>query len=271
MLRGVLFSGFLFLLWAAQQKDPQGLASPKVSEREPIELCYLANEGFLIRSNDAAVVIDAFVSHPYSAYAGLSRKAANALEKAKPPFDKLDLALVTHVHGDHFQEPFACRALAQSKALLATTPQVLESLHKYCQPKREQEIDPALGTIVELEHEKIRVEMFRLSHGPGRFASIQNLGHVIHVGGWKLLHLGDATLSEAEFAPFDLASKEIDIAFIPYWYFTNKIGRKLINERIRARHLIAVHVPPTEVEALKERLEGQAFVFEKSLDRKQYE
>ena len=259
----------LALSLAALGGVAQEAGSVRNEEREPLEVTYLANEGVLVRVGERSLVIDAFVRVPYGSYAGLTPKAAASLEQGTGDFEGLDLALVSHVHPDHFQADFACRALERTDVPLVSSPQVVEALNERCKLTRIQELDPEVGTSASFEEEGIDVELFRLSHGAGRFASIQNLGHIVELGGWKLLHLGDATVSEAVFAPHDLAAEEIDVAFVPYWYFGNALGRKIVDERIRARHLVAVHVPPSEVHGLIDQL-GEAgrdvHVFEEPLD-----
>ena len=50
------------------------------------------------------------------------------------------------------------------------------------------------------------------------------------------------------FARHRLVSDEIDLAFIPYWYLTREEGRRLVREHIRPKRIIAVHIPPSELE-----------------------
>lgn len=39
--------------------------------------------------------------------------------------------------------------------------------------------------------------------------------------GSPILHIGDASMDPQLFAPYDLASRDLDIALIPYWFFTD--------------------------------------------------
>ena len=51
----------------------------------------------------------------------------------------------------------------------------------------------------------------------GRTRQHSNMGHIIRLGGKKLLHVGDADTSIENFEKFNLDEEQIDIAFLPDW------------------------------------------------------
>jgi L-ascorbate metabolism protein UlaG (beta-lactamase superfamily) len=227
-----------------------------------LEVLALANEGFLLRAGEDAVLIDAFVSEPYAGYAALGGEALADLVAARGPFASVDLALASHVHRDHFQ-PAPARAFlgASPRALLASSPQVLEALlADYAaagarEPsERLRDVLPEVGAELPLEVGGIRVDVLRLSHGTGRFAELQNLGHVITLGGVTALHVGDAATVPETFAAYGLRRRGIDVAFVPYWYFESADGRRIVDEHLRPARLVACHIPPGELEAVTRRL-----------------
>ena len=57
----------------------------------------IINAGFMISSGYTNVLIDAIIDMP------ISDLVDQALEAAQSPFDEIDLVMVTHVHGDHFE------------------------------------------------------------------------------------------------------------------------------------------------------------------------
>ena len=71
----------------------------------------------------------------------------------------------------------------------------------------------------------IDFEILGLRHGTGRHATIQNLGHIIKLGGKKLLHVGDADTSIENFEKFNLDEEGIDIAFLPDWFLLYSEGQ----------------------------------------------
>ena len=163
---------------------------------------------------------------------------------------------------DHFQGEPAQRFLAaRPDCLFASSPQVIDALW-------DAETEAADGVSEDmirdflpkpkkedlLEVGKIRIEILRLSHGTGRFASVQNLGHVITVGGVTALHIGDAAMVPENFAAYRLPERGIDVAFVPYWYFDDPAGQRIIAEHFRPAKLVACHIPPRELKEVTGRL-----------------
>lgn len=227
-----------------------------------LEVLALANEGFLLRAADDAVVIDAFVSMPYAGYGALSGEPLEALLAGTDPFDSVDIALASHEHGDHFQPSPARNFLAaRSECLLASSPQVLAQLddvNPHGEPvppaKAQRRVLPAPGEEERVEVGSIRIDILRLSHGSGRFAGVENLGHVITLGGVTALHVGDAAMEFANFEAYGLRERGIDVVFVPYWYFKDSTGRRIINEHFRPAKLIACHISPSELSEVTRQL-----------------
>jgi L-ascorbate metabolism protein UlaG (beta-lactamase superfamily) len=240
------------------------LLSISAQEATPLELEVraLANAGFLLSVGDDVVAVDAFVAEPYSGYGALSGEAQDALLAGSGPFASLDLALASHAHRDHFQPEPARRLLAARPAcVFASSPQVLEALladasgAAALEPaERLRDVLPEPGASASLEVGAIEVEFLRLSHGTGRFAEIQNLGHLITLGGLTALHVGDADMQPETFAAYRLRERGLDVVFVPYWYFDSENGRRIVDEHFRPARLIACHIPPGELEAVTKRL-----------------
>lgn len=225
-----------------------------------LSVTFLANEGFLLRSGETGVVIDAFVVERFAGYGALPDELASALRSASAPFDSVRLALASHVHRDHFQpEPAGEFLSAAPQAQLTSTPQVLEALReaygKAAMPgERITEVLPAPGAVSRLSHAGITVEVLNLSHG--RRSKVDNLGHVIELGGWRILHVGDAEPFEDSYAPYALAGRGVDLSLIPYWYFQGDEGRRIVASHLRAPRMIAAHIPPEEAQDVRHALAG---------------
>lgn len=226
-----------------------------------LEVRMLANEGFLLSAGELAVAIDAFVAEPYVGYGALTGDTLAALESGTKPFHELDLVLASHVHRDHFQGEPAQRFLASlPECRFVSSPQVVEALWaaetdaaEFVPREAVTEILPAPGGEELFEADGIRVEFLHLSHGTGRFQKIENMGHVITVGGVTALHVGDAAMVARNFAPYRLGERGIDVAFVPYWYFGDPSGLAIVDEHFRPARLIACHIPPAELAAVTKR------------------
>ena len=75
---------------------------------------------------------------------------------------------------------------------------------------------------------------------------MQNYGHLVTIGGVRVLHVGDVEVSRKAFAPYDLADKEIDVAFVPYWFFGSDEGVAIIRDLVNPARVIACHIPPAQ-------------------------
>lgn len=226
---------------------------------QELELTYLANEGFLLRSGQDAVLIDAFVAEPYAGYTALPPNLLEQMLAPRAPFAGVTVTLASHIHRDHFQVETAVLYLgANPGSLLASSPDVVGSLLD-AGPQLQDRVEsilPEEGESITRVWGSIRVDFLRLSHGSGEFASLQNLGHFIHIGGWKILHVGDAESGVARFGEYDLAGRDLDVALIPYWYFSSESGRRVLEGDLAARTRIAVHIPAPELDDVRKELGG---------------
>ncbi len=251
----------------------------EMPQTSKIEIQYIANEGVLITSRDKRVLIDGLHRKYADAYAFLPDAERTKIEAAKPPFDEIDLVLVSHYHGDHFHPESVGLYLKHSpNARFASSQQVVDEVAgkfgEYAAIK--DRVTPVTYTLKSRQPMKIAgidVEILGVGHGTGRHAAIQNLGHVITIGGKKVLHIGDADISDEIFDAFDLEKQSIDIALLPYWFLTSKSGQALIEKHIKPKHIIAVHVGPGEADDIERQVKQsfpKADVFKTMLEKKNF-
>ncbi len=255
----ILTSFLLVAPAAAQVQPPTGGPAgfePKPSV-EGVEVTFLANAGFLLHSGKYSVLIDAFLKEPYYIYEAVPPQVHQDMVLAKPPFDGIVLALVSHNHGDHFQPRTAEKFLKNNnQAQLVTLPDVLATLKANAKDfdsikRRVTPVQPRPTQT--LAQDEMSVEFMTLVHTGPENKDVQNLGHLIEMGGMKILHVGDAKPTLDTFAAYNLPSKKIDIAIVPYWYF-GEGARQVLTEQIRARTLIACHIPAQELEKFRESM-----------------
>ena len=241
-----------------------------------ITITQLANEGAMISDGETRILIDAMVIEPYSIYGGLPAQAIPVFEQLSGPFSEIDLVLVSHRHHDHNQPRFACSFMqASSHSKMISSSQVLGLMREKCRQflsssDRVSEMDPQYGEPHVIELEDVQITVFPLSHGTGKYARLQNYGHLIEIGGMKVLHVGDAAMKPEDFSRAGLDKLEIDVALIPFWYFQPGPGREVINAFLDAPHKIAVHIPPGEMAEVQEYMREsfpQVTILENPLDQ----
>ncbi|HEX2190657.1 MAG TPA: MBL fold metallo-hydrolase [Longimicrobiaceae bacterium] len=213
-----------------------------------VSVTFLANAGVLLSSGDDQVLIDGLYRR-YEGYAVPPDSTRVALARARPPFDAVDLVLVTHRHGDHFHPaPVAAHLRANPRATFLGPGQVADSLRGRLpagamRGPRFMVRTAAPGTRRREAAGGIAVEVLGLPHVGRRHRSVGHLGYVVEIGGRRVLHVGDAELSEAALAPLRLDTARIDVALLPYWEVTSQEGRRVIRKWIRPRQVAAIHLP----------------------------
>lgn len=271
MKRLLLFSGALLVVLVAIAYFVVGawtVTAPLAPESEAgpstnptgLEITYIANEGVLISSGDKQVLIDGLHREYERDYAFLPPVQREKIETAKPPFDQIDLVLVSHKHLDHFHpESVGLYLQNNPNALFVSSQQVVEEIEKNFKnfqaiKSRVTATTYAWKERVAMKTAGVDLEILSLRHGTGRHATIQNFGHVIKLGGKKLLHLGDADTAPENFEKFNLDEEGIDIAFIPIWYLLYSEGQTIVREHIKPKQIIAVHISPSEAAGAAKQL-----------------
>jgi L-ascorbate metabolism protein UlaG (beta-lactamase superfamily) len=124
VVRSLIRSALLASAAAAFAAGPSPSQSP--ARQDGVSITFLANEGVLLSSGTKKVLIDALFLKYETGYAIPADSTRAALESARPPFDAVDLVLVTHRHGDHFHPaPVAAHLRANPRATLLTSRQVI--------------------------------------------------------------------------------------------------------------------------------------------------
>jgi L-ascorbate metabolism protein UlaG (beta-lactamase superfamily) len=221
-----------------------------------VTITRLANAGVIISDGEARVMIDGMVVEPYAVYGGLPESAVADYSSARGDFAGIDLALVSHRHHEHNQPAFACTFLQASRSTeFYASEQVIGLVREFCRDyvttsRRVHVIDPQYGLPEVIERDGVRVTVFPLSHGT-KYARIDNYGHLVEIGGMKVLHVGDAAFDAADFERAGLDQVKLDIALIPVGYFQPGPGTEIIERFMNAPVKIAVHIPPGELEEIR--------------------
>lgn len=220
-----------------------------------LTVTYVANEGFLIASGDTKILVDALFAGGIDPYRTLDDERRARMLAGRPPFDGVDLVLVTHEHADHFDAETAISFLSsRDDAILITTPQARARLAGELDDAddplmtRIRSSLPAEGERETIDHAGITVTTLNLHHGRRRNPT-ENLGFLLTLGDVTLLHVGDTVASAEEIAANALADEDIDIALLPYWMLTSDQWTDAVTDAIVARSILAMHVPAAHAPA----------------------
>lgn len=206
-----------------------------------MEITYLANEGFLIAAGERKVLIDALFPG-IDGYPRLDGQLRIDLEAGKPPFDGIDLVLATHHHDDHFGATEAARFLAAHPAVFLSTRQAVERLRAVGGNDLPDTVFPSSGEAASVGAAGIRVETLDLHHGRYRKPPVENLGFLVEIDGFKILHIGDTEATLEDLRPLGLAELGIDVALLPVWYLTERQWQGVVAEEIQPARIVAMHL-----------------------------
>ena len=235
---------------APQTPAPATTPPPDVALASPptVEVTFLANEGVVLSAGETRVVIDGLF-RPDGTYAVMPAADRERLETNQPPFEGVDLVLVSHVHGDHFHAESIARHLRQNpQATLVSSAQVVAEIAAHvgadaATRSRLRDVTPGAGERVTLSLAGIDLQVLGLPHSGRRNASIQNLGHAISLGGRRILHIGDADTNAETFQRLALDRDGIDVALLPAWFLTEREGQAIVRDHIKPRRLVGIHLP----------------------------
>jgi L-ascorbate metabolism protein UlaG (beta-lactamase superfamily) len=255
------------LAWGARVS-----AQTAANDSSALQVTFLINEGFLVQGAGKSVVFDAFVRDEYYGYGSLPEDTYQRMIGGQEPFADVTLALTSHVHLDHFQVEPAVRFLqTHSECLLVSGEEVVLAIRaaksEPAVSNQAQILWPEPDKTQTIEHNDIRIEGFRLRHSGARNNEVQNLGLIVHLGDFSILHVGDADASDENFEPFNLPDKKIDVAILPDWMF---VKRDMVDRQIGAAHYIAAHIPFAELSKTKRELaesNPDVIVLEKPLEQ----
>jgi L-ascorbate metabolism protein UlaG (beta-lactamase superfamily) len=214
-----------------------------------VRVTFVNNAGFLITAGDKKVLIDAL-------YEGHPEGILKPVVDAQPPFDAIDLILATHEHEDHFSPELVARAMSQNpEAVFVSSQRAVDWLLAADDGLRDRAIPIQLqaGESEQLDVNGIVLEAVYISHD---VPDLLNLGFVITVGDVGFFHTGDSSpedITVSYLQSYGLPEKQLDVAFVPYFYLTREEYHAYALEGIQARYVIPMHYdyqrPPSGIEA----------------------
>jgi L-ascorbate metabolism protein UlaG (beta-lactamase superfamily) len=240
-----------------------------------LRITYLANEGVLLESSGVRVIIDGLHRPNDLGYAVLAERDREALETAVPPWEGIDLVLVSHMHRDHFHAEAVGSYLAKAPgARLVTSEEVAGLVESGFPdwPGIRDRVTPVAWSVGRKETREAggaKVTFVGLSHGGGQVATVQNFGHIIEIGRWRVFHAGDAVPSVENFALSGLAEAKIDVALLPSWHLGSDEAWAVVKQHIAPRRIGVIHVAPHEADAVEASVRTRApdaVVFRRQLD-----
>lgn len=252
------------------------------SKNDTVSVIYIANCGFLVEMDSKKILIDALFKEGFNNYVVPDSNTIELINSNKKPFNGIDLVLVTHKHGDHFDpEMLLSFMLRNPDTRLICPAQVIEMLSKYEKGynKIKSNIinaNPELYSSELIEVDGFEIYACRLMHGHVNNKEIQNIAYLVSFNGKSFFHTGDADPHQVnKYSGIKLSDKNITLGLINGG-FGNLQNASITREFINARNNVIMHLPEHIAEIWLGPLKDQAdlfsnpFVFTRPLEQKTF-
>ena len=243
-----------FLLLASAVNGHEAIkVKPQQAESLVGEVTYLGNAGLMVSHGEQQVLFDPFFHNHYNTYQLVPADIRAAIFAKTPPYDSIEMILISHAHGDHFDGKDVVEYLKLNSATVLLAPsqaiEQLKAIDDYAAVANQiHGIDLVYGDQpIEMTFAGVTVGVVRIPHAgwPGR-ADVSNLVYRVSLNHEvTVMHMGDADPDDVHFKPWTSYWQQqvTHNAFPPYWFFTSTAGKQILSERINATHHTGVHVP----------------------------
>ncbi len=234
-----------------------------------LKVTYIGNCGFLFTSGGQKILADA-LTEPSKQYpfAAPSPELLQKMERGEPPFDNINVVLISHNHSDHHSPASSVRFLLNNpKSILVTTTEVRAQMEKDSPEFKKiqsQVVVPQLEwkQNIVLEVNGIKLDFARLKHeDDGKWASIV-YAPIFEMGGKKVLYApATGGYFPDEYKTLDYAKRGIDVAFLNFDIaikrrkagvepVLNPAGMQMVRDLIAPKVTVLMHVEPANIAAV---------------------
>lgn len=209
---------------------------------------YISNAGVLLKLNDKKILIDGFCKSVDPIYKNIPADISDQIIHGIPPFNNIDLMLITHEHEDHFHVESVCAFLQHNPyTVVISTYEVISSIMNLVDSKnypRLIELKPELHQSEKIQINSISIQAISMIHDGKKYADVNNLAYLIDYGR-TILHLGDAS-PKANFESLNLLRYSIDLLIANFPYISLFSAREIVKKYINPQKIAIVHFPQQE-------------------------
>lgn len=216
---------------------------------ESNNLIYVANAGVLININGKKVLIDGLNSDDLPFYKSTPAKISEQIARGIPPFDNIDVMLITHNHSDHFDVESVVRFLKKNlDTIVISNHEVISTIRKHISDIVETRLiglQPKYQCEERIQVKGIDIVAFSLVHDGKEYAEVSNLAFLID-SSKKVLHLGDGSPVKENYEALNLQQYKVDLLIANFPYVSLPSARNIIEEYIKPKKIAVVHLPYKE-------------------------
>jgi len=230
-----------------------------------LEITYIANCGFLLKSGNKKILVDALFGDFESDWCVTPPgKIIEKMETSTEPFDQIDVILISHAHVDHFNKEIVLKHLVSNEAGILICPEQvrmeLENDKRYEKiSARVKEVTPEKNMSCQsLEIKGMKIKVWGLIHSAyyirneetkqiyNKHEKVQNLGFTIEIDDQKVFHGGDWEYDSRGENRNPLDQEQFFITFLGIGAYMRLFGpnnRKTVHFK-KPENVILMHMPP---------------------------
>jgi L-ascorbate metabolism protein UlaG (beta-lactamase superfamily) len=214
-------------------------------------LIYLANAGVLINMNGKKILIDGLNNANHALYKSTPIEISEQIIGGIPPFDNIDVMLITHNHSDHFDVEGVTRFLEKnSDTFVISTHEIISTIRNhisYIEETRLIGLQPKFKYEERIQIKGIDIVAISLVHDGSEYAEVSNLAFLID-STKKVLHLGDGAPTKENYEALNLKKYRIDLLIANFPYVSLPSARNIIKDHINPNKIAVVHLPYQELD-----------------------
>lgn len=212
-------------------------------------LIYVSNAGVLMNLGKKKILIDGLCSNGFELYKETPANISKDIILGIPPYDRIDLILITHHHQDHFDPALITEYIRNGgTAAIVSTEAAIAMLKKRLHPEQSDKLialDILPGQSLKFTEAGIDVEAFSMAHYGKEYQEVRNLAFLIKDKA-RVLHVGDGASDPENYKGLQLAEEEIDLMIVPFPYVSLPSARRLIGEWVGPKKIASLHLPGKE-------------------------
>jgi L-ascorbate metabolism protein UlaG (beta-lactamase superfamily) len=217
-----------------------------------VQIYFLGGCGYFISGGGKNILVDALYKHPHPKFPDVRtpEDAYKKMLKGEPPFQRIDLILVSHYHPDHFTTDRGFPVLMEHPESRMIANQYTLSLAKEDDPENYErvknqiiQIDLEWGEIKDISLDGCPIKAYLVKHTTGDHLDREYIvtQFLLELEGLKILHMGDMyTPPNMEyFKKFGLEKEHIDLVF--HAGGISDTVKILMNEYIKPKFFVVMH------------------------------
>jgi L-ascorbate metabolism protein UlaG (beta-lactamase superfamily) len=235
-----------------------------------LQVTYIANEGFMLKTKCHKILIDALFTEGYGYFACPTKNVIEKILSASAPFDSVSLCFLTHYHKDHSDSKLMFEYLSKfpSVKLVTTKPALTfidgEQFRFVKLKKQFCEITPETNKCIMQTIDGVTMKVLGLKHmsfyedGIDIEEYMKNIGFYINLDGVRIFHSGDTKMENFKnYIDSNGQWKDpVDVAFVYYELLNEgKTDLDYLRITLNPQYIVVMHVPPSLYGVWTEKIE----------------